>query len=304
MKIKEKPYRVFCMNSHKLFLYIFCIISTWSCYGQNQELKEYIIEVIVFQQLSLENDETLDPFELDINSKNLISLIEKKNLTLNTDAITNSFAFDQIDKFIPIDTEDKIDSEITDNQIVKKTQPVIQMKRDKWFVMEPDLNQLSNIYSRLNRRKEYKILHKISWLQPALSEAEAPFIHEQFNNNGLILKLYQSRYLHLDLIGYINGNLQTSPNKEEISNIKFEALTESIPQDIAMHEFSVKADILYGIDLNKLLSEEPNKENVIEIKKGMVEFILKEDRRIFKNESHYFDHPKMGIIVAVYDSSL
>ena len=304
MKIKEKPYRVFCMNSHKLFLCIFCIISTWSCYGQNQELKEYVIEVIVFKQLSLENDETLDPFELNINSKNLISLIEKKNLTLNTDAITNSFAFDQIDKFIPIDAEGMIDSEITGDQIVKKPQPVIQMKRDKWFVMEPDLNQLSNIYSRLKRHKEYKVLHKISWLQPALAETEAPFIHERFNNNGLILKLYQSRYLHLDLIGYINGNLQTSPNKEEISSIKFEALTESIPQDITMHEFSVKADILHGIDLNKLLPAEPNKENEIEIKKGMVEFILKEDRRIFKNESHYFDHPKMGIIVAVYDSSL
>ena len=29
-----------------------------------------------------------------------------------------------------------------------------------------------------------------------------------------------------------------------------------------------------------------------------------EERRIFKNESHYFDHPKLGVIISVYDSSL
>jgi hypothetical protein len=40
------------------------------------------------------------------------------------------------------------------------------------------------------------------------------------------------------------------------------------------------------------------------VTEGMVEYILREDRRIFKNESHYFDHPKIGIIVSVYDSSL
>ena len=40
------------------------------------------------------------------------------------------------------------------------------------------------------------------------------------------------------------------------------------------------------------------------ITEGMVEYVLREDRRIFKNESHYFDHPKIGIIVSVYDSSL
>ena len=235
---------------------------------------------------------------------NLISLIKKESLALNTDAIDKSFAFDQTDVFKPIDTQDEINNEISDDQVVNKPRPVIQMKRDKWFVMNSELSQLSNIYSRLKRRKEYKILHKISWLQPALSETEAPFIHEQFNDNGLILKLYQSRYLHLDLIGYINGNLRSNPNEEVISGIKFDALKQSIPQDITMHDISLKPEILHGIDLSEPISEEPNQINEIEIKKGMVEFILKEDRRIFKNESHYFDHPKMGIIVAVYDSSL
>ena len=35
---------------------------------------------------------------------------------------------------------------------------------------------------------------------------------------------------------------------------------------------------------------------------GIVDYVLREDRRIFQNESHFFDHPKMGIIVSVYDS--
>ena len=304
MKIKEKLYPVFYMNCHKLFLCIFYLIVPLTSYGQDKEIKEYIIEVIVFEQLELETEEALNPFELDITGKNLISLSADKKLTLNIDAINKSFAFDQIDVFKPIDTQVEVNKKPSVDTIINKPHPIIQMKRDKWFVMNSELNQLSNIHSRLKRRKEYKILHKVSWLQPALSMAEAPYIHEQFNENGLILKLYQSRYLHLDLIGYINGNLQSNPNTEVISRIKLESLIQSIPKDITMHDISFNPEILYGIDLGEPILEEPNQPNQKEIRKGMVEFILKEDRRIFKNESHYFDHPKMGIIVAVYDSSL
>ena len=69
MKIKEKLYPVFYMNSHKLFLCIFYLIVPLTSYGQDKEIKEYIIEVIVFEQLELETEEALNPFELDITGK-------------------------------------------------------------------------------------------------------------------------------------------------------------------------------------------------------------------------------------------
>ena len=39
-------------------------------------------------------------------------------------------------------------------------------------------------------------------------------------------------------------------------------------------------------------------------KKSDVDFLLNENRRIFKNEVHYFDHPRIGVIISVYDSPL
>ena len=63
-------------------------------------------------------------------------------------------------------------------------------------------------------------------------EEDAPFIHEIFDNNGLLIKLYKSRYLHLDVIAYLEGNLSSNANKKIINKIKFDALKDSIPDEI------------------------------------------------------------------------
>ena len=50
----------------------------------------------------------------------------------------------------------------------------------------------------------------------------------------------------------------------------------------------------------KINTEEAFSEPLIRLDE--VKYLLKEERRIFKNEVHYFDHPKIGIIVSVYSS--
>ena len=50
----------------------------------------------------------------------------------------------------------------------------------------------------------------------------------------------------------------------------------------------------------KINSEEAFTEPLIRLDE--VKYLLKEERRIFKNEVHYFDHPKIGIIISVYSS--
>ncbi|MDO7578146.1 MAG: peptidoglycan binding protein CsiV, partial [SAR86 cluster bacterium] len=180
------------------------------------------------------------------------------------------------------------------------------LQTDKWFERNDQLKELNNIYRRLDRRNEYKVLHKISWIQPALPDEETPYVHEIFDTHGLLIRLYQSRYLHLDLIGYMNGNLESNENEEQIELIKFTALKESIPEDVEQIDIPVSSDLLYlGSIPEKIeITGEINKEQAPKITEGMVEYILREDRRVFQNESHFFDHPKMGIIVSVYDSSL
>ena len=158
------------------------------------------------------------------------------------------------------------------------------------------LKELNNIYRRLDRRNEYKVLHKISWIQPALPDEETPYVHEIFDTHGLLIRLYQSRYLHLDLIGYMNGNLESNENEEQIELIKFTALQESIPEDVEQIDIPVSSDLLY-LDLyqRKLRSQvSQNKEQAPRITEGMVEYILREDRRVFQNESHFLITQKWG----------
>jgi len=58
----------------------------------------------------------------------------------------------------------------------------------------------------------------------------------------------------------------------------------------------------YYIQNFEMLKDSTTSSQLIEV--GEVKYLLSEQRRIFKNESHYFDHPKIGIIISVYDSSL
>ena len=270
------------------------------------DLKEYYIEVIVFEQLEITQEEELSPVLLDLKSKNLISLLERQANKINTEAVEKSF-------------ETKVGGDLLNNLQIMDLEPpsIIEpddakeekkyiLQTDKWFERSDQLKELNNIYRRLNRRNEYKVLHKISWIQPALPDEETPYVHEIFDTHGLLIRLYQSRYLHLDLIGYMNGNLESNENEEQIELIKFTALQESIPEDVEQINIPVSSDLLYleSIPEKIEITGEITKEQAPKITEGMVEYILREDRRVFQNESHFFDHPKMGIIVSVYDSSL
>ena len=252
-----------------------------------KDLKEYYIEVIVFEQLEITQEEDLSPVLLDLKSKNLISLLERQANKINTEAVEKSF-------------ESKVGGDLLNNLQIMDLEPpsIIEpddakeekkyiLQTDKWFERSDQLKELNNIYRRLNRRNEYKVLHKISWIQPALPNEETPYVHEIFDTHGLLIRLYQSRYLHLDLIGYMNGNLESNENEEQI-------------------DIPVSSDLLYlkSIPEKVEIIGEITNEQAPKITEGMVEYILREDRRVFQNESHFFDHPKMGIIVSVYDSSL
>ena len=271
-----------------------------------KDLKEYYIEVIVFEQLEITQEEDLSPVLLDLKSKNLISLLERQTNKINTEAVEKSFETniggDLLNNLEIMDLEPPSIIEPADAKEEKK----YILQTDKWFERSDQLKELNNIYRRLNRRNEYKVLHKISWIQPALPNEETPYVHEIFDTHGLLIRLYQSRYLHLDLIGYMNGNLESNENEEQIELIKFTALQESIPEDVEQIDIPVSSDLLYleSIPEKIEITGEITKEQAPKITEGMVEYILREDRRVFQNESHFFDHPKMGIIVSVYDSSL
>jgi len=290
------------MSSYKFFVILFTLSS--SCFVQSENEEEYMIEVIIFEQLEIIGDERLKPKNLNLNDINTIALLDKPQIKLNEKIILQSFNYEDDDLFLDNLNIDQIIEEQNE-----QSDPPVLLKiidKNKWYQRQQTLNKLDNIYRRLDRRKEYRILHKQSWLQPALGKNDSPFVHELFGNNGFLIKLYKSRYLHLDVIAYLEGNLRTDKNTDLIDEIKFDALQRSIPDDVINREIEINSKIINSGEIFKTDPEiiETKTDLPLSIKVGEVKYLLNEERRIFKNESHYFDHPKIGVIISVYDSSL
>jgi len=291
------------MNSFKFIATLFMYSLSSFAYCENDE--EYMIEVIVFEQLEIIGNEKLEPKNLNLTNFQTIALLEKPKIVVNKEMISQSFNHDHPGFVLDQQTIDQM----IDEQTNEDSDPPPSSKKineSKWYEKQQNLNQLNNIYRRLDRRKEYRILHKASWLQPALSEDNSPFVYEIFGNNGFLIKLYQSRYLHLDVIAYLEGNLKPEINQELIKEIKFDALKRSIPDNVVKHEIEIGSEIINSDEIFKIEPEivEAKEDSSDLMKLGEVKYLLNEERRIFKNEAHYFDHPKIGIIISVYDSSL
>tara|TARA_E500000081_G_scaffold20719_1_gene24125 strand:- start:998 stop:1870 length:873 start_codon:yes stop_codon:yes gene_type:complete len=290
------------MNSFRLSVIL--VILSLSSITQSQSHDEYIIEVIVFEQLEIIDNEQLEPKDLNLKDINAIALLDTPEIILNEKTILKSFDFDDTDILI----DQLIIEKNKNKKILASDPPPLRKKinKSKWYERQQKLNQLDNLYRRLDRRKEYRILHKISWLQPALEKNDSPFVHEIFDDNGFLIRLYKSRYLHLDVIAYLEGNLRTDSNPDLIKEIKFEALKSSIPDNVKNYEIEIGAEIINSNEIYKsdqeITQDKPDPPNAMEV--GKVKYLLDEERRIFKNESHYFDHPKIGVIISVYDSSL
>jgi hypothetical protein len=293
------------VNLPKLHLILFIALNGIPLSAQSIQQKEYRVEVIFFEQLENTSQELFKPEILNITDLQITPLQNEIENTLNADVITKSFKYKK-DSNILDDMQSMVEpsKEIDETNSAPLDKPRIITNRSKWFVKNKNLIQLDNIQRRLDRRKEYKVLHSISWLQPALDKDNSPYIYQSFKKNGFLVKLYQSRYLHLDVIGYLGGILNASNNYEMVNFIKLNSLKKSIPDDV--EDLNIKFTPEMLIDENSLVTiiRPTNSDQEELITESEVRYLLREDRRIFKNESHYFDHPKLGMIIAVYDSSL
>ena len=290
------------MNFYKFFTLSLIFFASFYSVAKKNNNETYSVEIVVFEQLEIIGNEELESQKLSIEGINTITLQDKLEISLNEKSIINSFDFEENEfsvDMMPIYETNANNKELSGLTNIKTNS---QIDEGKWFEKKSKLDQLNNIYRRLDRRKEYKILHKESWIQPALSKENAPYIHEIFDNNGLLIKLYKSRYLHLDVIAYLEGNLSSNKDKKIINKIKLDALKDSIPDEIKDYDIKINTKIFKKDEIvkPKINTEEAFSEPLIRLDE--VKYLLKEERRIFKNEVHYFDHPKIGIIVSVYSS--
>lgn len=283
------------MKSFKL-LFVSLLSSSLSANSElNLDLKEYEIEVIIFKHTNVLTDENFDEeftapsLETISFYKPTLQINEKSYQSKPKDNFFNRLFkdFNPIKKSINVLTKDKDISKVSN----PKT----------WYRKTDNLVVLKKINNKLGTSSNYELLDSFKWIQNIDYKDDAQFLfyEDKQKEYGLYLKFYRSRFLHADLKSYLGvmANDSIDITKDKIA--KFEKKILEANKD---NKKDLKIDLKF--ELNK-----PNKyvdinSNEIEpslniSKSNEINIFIDEQRRIFNEEIHYFDHPMFGLIISV-----
>ena len=173
----------------------------------------------------------------------------------------------------------KIDFEFVDEIFVNTEGEVLIQKETfvppkVYRLIDVNDHELNGTMRRISQIKDLELSNHKSWFQPLDNEENTPFILVSDNENQCIVKVFQSRY----------------PRIHAKCAIGTDVLKNSYL--MSKSEFNVKP-LIGSFKTEKTDEDENNIETDI--------FILDEQRRSSLDEFHYFDHPKIGLLVGVYD---
>ncbi len=177
-----------------------------------------------------------------------------------------------------------------------------------------------DVYS-LNRTGVYNVLFHKAWQQPGLAPTAAPWINidiagENTAINGS-LRVYLSSYLHMESniwqVSYATALDSTNPQPFDNAALTVEDSLQTPPDT----DLLIAAPTPWPqpptspIALSTLITEEQSTshmlnpisadaEELIAVQRNIEEIILlKQASRLKLNKLHYFDHPKMGLLLKV-----
>ena len=283
------------MKSFKLLSLLFFLSYLTANSELNLDLKEYEIEVIIFKHINVITDENFDDEFTTPSIKTIsfynptLQINENAYLSKPKDNFFNKLFkdFNPIKKSINVLTKDKDISKVSN----PKT----------WYRKTDNLVVLKKINNKLGTSSNYELLDSFKWIQNIDYKDDAQFLfyEDKQKEYGLYLKFYRSRFLHADLKSYIGviGN-----DSIDITEDKIAKFQKKILEANKENNEDLKNDL--KIELNK-----PNKyvdinSNKIEpslniSKSNEINIFIDEQRRIFNEEIHYFDHPMFGLIISV-----
>lgn len=193
----------------------------------------------------------------------VIESLDKPNINLETIEIDESrivFDFEYLDDFVA-DASNEV-------AVEEKEIPTPSFYRR----IDPKEHELNGTMRRISRVDDIELDNHKSWYQPLDSEENVPFILVSEENNQCVVKVFKSRFPR------IHAKCAMGPD----SLMETYKMTKS--------EYNVKS----------LIGSFQNEESDELSEESFELFSLDEQRRINLNELHYFDHPKIGLLVAVY----
>ena len=269
------------MHLFKIIFAVFFITSARS--------DEYLIEYVVFKNLQFTTDEVFTLKELSISPTSVISLKKDTNeiVIRNLDESFNSKneSLDSIGEIIYQENE----GETLTQELLANPNPQL------WFNENKSLTKLETFKRRIERRSDYELIDSGSWVQGVFDSNSSKFVNVISNELNLYIKTYKERYLHLDVLGMLDSQtIELSENANGIKEIKRKAYTALLNEtDVKDVKISIDIDTLFEGDI-KAIEQYPLDEI---ISKSSATLIIDEDRRVFNEQVHYFDHPQFGIMI-------
>jgi len=180
--------------------------------------------------------------------------------------------------------------------------------------------EFEEVKQKLEKNKDYKVLHSISWYQPLAEKDKSTFIFienskDQMKTYGEVL-IYKDRYLHFDaklrlsektdflssesvVIKTINFNdLLKEKSKEEENE---EVPNNNYWMETIFNNVRVNIGDFSKWILNSEIKNSPldfNPEESLSFKYNDL-YEINEELKIEENKYHFIDHPYFGIIVRI-----
>ena len=227
--------------------------------------------------------------EISINPSSVISLKKDTNeiVIRNLDESFNS-KNESLDSIGEIIYEEK-EEETLSKESLSNPNPQL------WFNENKSLTKLETFKRRIERRSDYELIDSGSWVQGVFDSKSSKFVNVIANELNLYIKTYKERYLHLDVLGMLDSQIiELSENANGIKEIKRKAYSALLNEtDVKDLNISIDIDTLFEGDI-KTIEQYPLDEI---ISKSSATLIVDEDRRVFNEQVHYFDHPQFGIMI-------
>ena len=279
--------------SKLLFLLFICIGFVSANSNLTEDLKEYEIEVIIFQHNNVETNENFDQVFISPSAESISFYNPKLQINKNAYLLeSKENFFNRL--FKDFNPKTNNNNSLTDNNDNSKIS-----NPKNWYRKTNNLDVLKKLNDKLKINNKYKLLGSFKWIQNIDYKDNARYLfYENIDNEyGLFLKLYRSRFLHADVKTFL-GVIDNEPidvTEDQIN--KFEKkLLEINKKEINQINDNLKIKLNKPnnyVELNGDKIMPPNK------KSKEINIFIDEQRRIFNEEIHYFDHPMFGLILSI-----
>tara|TARA_X000000368_G_scaffold414688_1_gene404992 strand:+ start:7744 stop:8583 length:840 start_codon:yes stop_codon:yes gene_type:complete len=254
-------------------------------------IDEFKVEIIIFKYI---NNSSIEKFtnELKIPDEKVIKFYNP-DLYINKSALNNfsknnSFFSNLFLNIKPnyLNPESKSSSDNSFNPNPKN-----------WFRETKNISTLNKIKTMMINDNDIDLIDTKSWVQGIETFESSKYLYyeDKTKEFGFYLKLYKKRFMHAEIKSFIGINNKKIQIKSIDSHIK----------DLENKIYSSKGNTL-EYDLN--INYPSNSENllIIDSKKDDelisgtdLNIYIDEEKRIFNDEIHLFEHPKFGILLSV-----